>query len=85
MRDTQMKMTYGRFSVYSEPFSSEPPPSQEVLDAIGADLNERFAIQAQIPIGAEIICEYVEATVATGMHGFFKTLVEDATPSKEQS
>lgn len=78
--NTQMKMTYGRFSVYSEPFSVTPPPSPEVLDNIETELNKRFASQTDIPIGAEIECEFIEATMATGMYGLFKTLVEDITP-----
>ncbi|MEW2425013.1 hypothetical protein AB0911_31260 [Streptomyces nigra] len=75
-------MTYGEYSVYSEPFSVEPPPSPEVLNQIQDELNERFARQAQIPLGAEIVCEFVTATMGTGMHGFFKTLVHNI--KKEQ-
>lgn len=78
-RNTQLKMTYGKFSVYSEPFSVEPPPSPEVLNEIQDKLNERFASQAQIPIGAEIVCEFVNATPGTAMCGFFGSLVTDAT------
>ncbi|MFI0143844.1 hypothetical protein [Streptomyces globisporus] len=79
MRNTQMKMTYGKHSVYSEPFSVEPPPSPEVLNNIQDELNKWFVEKVDIPIGAEIECEFVEATMATGMWGFFKTVQTDAT------
>lgn len=80
MPSTQLKMTYGKFSVYSEPFDDSA--SDEVVQHIQEELNKRFAIQAQIPIGGIIDAEFIEANMHTGMYGFMKTLVEDVTPEK---
>ncbi|MFM9627331.1 hypothetical protein ACKI10_06885 [Streptomyces galilaeus] len=82
-RNTQLKMTYGRFSVYSEPFDDSA--SDEVVQHIQEELNKRFAIQAQIPIGGIIDAEFIEATMHTGMYGFFGSLVQDATTNKENN
>lgn len=73
-RDTQLKMTYGRYTVYSEPFDQSV--SDEVMQHIQDELNKRFAIQAQIPLGAEIDCEFVQATQMTGLYGFMGWMQE---------
>lgn len=82
-RDTQLKMTYGRFSVYSEPFDNSA--SDEVMEHIQDELNKRFVQQTHIPLGAEIVCEFIESSMMTGMFGFFGSLIEDATPDKENN
>lgn len=83
IRNTQMKMTYGEYSVYSEPFSVTPPPSPEALNHIQDELNKFFVDKVDIPIGAEIECEFIEATMATVFHSSFKTVVHNITPNKE--